>query len=135
MEVARQLRNIAWQVRRWAENEYTGSDGCGWYDNDLCGLCAVASGEIWKRLKAVGADPLIVYCDMDWSGHCYVLVEGYVIDVTATQFFRKMPRVVVRKHTRAKQEWWDISQTFKNIRSFRDWQKRSHWPENQTVKI
>lgn len=77
----RQIKAIAYDVRRWAECLYDTSCHEDW-SPDLCGLCAIASGELTNRLQAAGYPARIAI----GFGHCWVEVCGYYLDVTATQF-------------------------------------------------
>ena len=78
--LAKQIRN---KVERYAKA--TG------HRDDLQGLCLVASFAMAKLFKANGyvADVActVVLHDCEWTvGHCWVVSEGTVFDVTATQF-------------------------------------------------
>lgn len=52
------------------------------FSNDLCGLCARSAAITFKLLKMFGLNPLLC---VTW-GHVFVLLDDYVVDVTATQF-------------------------------------------------
>lgn len=86
------LFNIARGTRRWAE-KYASSGNA---EPSLMGLCAIASGELWKRLNAAGIDARIYQFKREWEGgHCWVEAEGYLIDVTGSQF--QYPKIIIRK--------------------------------------
>lgn len=53
----------------------------------LCGACAVSAYLVFRYAKKIGLETVFVYC----PGHCYTLVEGFVVDLTATQFFAFYP--------------------------------------------
>ena len=93
------LRDIARDVREWGESVVSeDSDYC----NDLCGLCARASYELYKKLrkKKIPAVFVIGY------GHCWVEVAGLLIDVTATQFWgMKKRKVLIEKVEKAYEKY------------------------------
>lgn len=54
---------------------------------DLDCWCAICATEIFKRLRSSGFRPTfyeVIY--KDFEGHCFVVCNGYVLDVTAAQF-------------------------------------------------
>jgi hypothetical protein len=54
---------------------------------NLCGACAIASIVLWRALRAAGfRDTSVVRGWYFGSNHCWVEVEGLLVDVTATQF-------------------------------------------------
>lgn len=74
------------ETRWWAE-AYANRKGMGAH---LAGMCAIASFELWKRLKAAGIKAEVVHCD----GHVLVrafLSRSWLIDLTATQFRDDLP--------------------------------------------
>jgi hypothetical protein len=87
-QLVSQLFAHAKKVRAWAEDiaRNTGRDA-----QTLKGMCAIAAFELFSRLKA---DPklrgrTIVFAKSEF--HAFVLVDGLVVDVTATQFINTDP--------------------------------------------
>lgn len=78
---------------------------------DLQGACADAASIIWDHLKAKNIES--TYVDGDFRGevHCWSQVHlgprYYVIDITATQFDRSMPPVLITTSGRIK-KWYQI---------------------------
>ena len=82
-----QIKRVARSVRKWAE-AYQWVHG---FPYTLAGLCCSASFLIFKEIKATkGLSPVLYWNDH----HAFVFCEGFLVDVTATQFKRKQ-RVVI----------------------------------------
>lgn len=63
---------------------------------NLCGACGIASVVLWRALKAAGfKQATLVRGWYHGSNHCWVVVEGLVVDITATQFGVIAPVVFV----------------------------------------
>ena len=129
------VRQIATNVRRWAERK---NDRLDMFYSDLCGMCAIASAELFCRLKNEGFKPVLVHA----FGHVYVELEGYIVDVTCTQFSIRYPKVMVRKRERLPRdetnwrdrEFWDnVLSRHRSIDSLRRKQESLGWPEEQMV--
>lgn len=63
-------------------------NGCKLLDGDLpdlCGACMYGSIMVFNALKELGRDPRLVEGDGHWFTHC----DGYLIDITASQFGMK----------------------------------------------
>jgi len=118
------VKQIALRVREWAEvvRENTPqSDSYGWYD-DLCGMCAICSYELARRLKRAGFYPRVHVNE----SHSFVRVNKVIVDVTATQFgYRE--RVLIR--SKSPGDWWNDGRSFRfgdkrgMKRAFRGWPK------------
>lgn len=87
-QLVSQLFAHAKEVRVWAEDlaRTTGRD-----TQSLKGMCAIAAFELFDRLMA---DPklrgrAIVFAKSEF--HAFVMVDGLVVDVTATQFVNTDP--------------------------------------------
>ena len=127
-----QVRNIASDVRRWAEDQA--------YDktldevHDLNGYCAIAAAELHRRLVSEGIrNELHMATHGCGSSHCWVVVNDHVVDVTATQFgpFRAQP-VVVLHEKEAEQHWfYRTTEIFYSSKSLRKSQQRTGWPPHQ----
>jgi len=144
MSVAK-VKKLLKQVRHWAETNNQGLD-------DLCGMCAIASQELFLTFKRSGIKSEIVLVDSGGSGHCYVLVSigerQYIADVTATQFCK--PAIVLKKVVDTKiTEWFWSTIThartwphttyveqvkvkrFKSVGAHARELRRAGWPEDQ----
>lgn len=78
------IKEAAKEARKWAEryqrkfkNEFP---------EDLCGMCALATAKLCHELETRGLKPVAVVEDNSVEGHCFAEVEGFAVDVTATQF-------------------------------------------------
>lgn len=86
------IKRIARDVRVWAEKLQ--EEQQQWDDNLGC-MCVIASYELFKRLHKARLDPTICFADCDNYGHAFIRCRGYVVDVTATQFARKIDKVSI----------------------------------------
>jgi len=127
------FRNIAERARQWAEHVIdTEWAAHNMYGPTMSGFCALAAIELFRRLYNAGFDPRLVLstdtgqpyiyardgCIDYGEGHCYVLCDGYVIDITATQFGKK--KIEIRGQRNIRNEWfWNPVLTFKTISGFR----------------
>ena len=123
----KELRAIAQQVRSWAESYAHKNDG--FTIRDLTGMCAIASGELWRRLHIQGQKATICMYDDFGDSHVFVLYNGYLIDLTATQF-GKYPKVIVRKTTN-REYFWRVDYRFPTVFCLRRKQKKQGWPTEQ----
>jgi hypothetical protein len=77
------LLSYARKARRWAER--LEEKECEEYDcfpRDLGGYCVIASIYLYKLLRDAGLNPRVIFNE----DHAFVVCQGYLIDVTATQF-------------------------------------------------
>jgi len=131
----REVRSIARQARKWAEE--LAAKSRGEVASDLCGLCAIAAGHLHKRLRAAGLPSVLAVN----SGHCFVLLGGYVVDVTATQFQGyERRRILIKKLMDLRNEtegrWqnhWRIEHTAVARRDMRKYQLDQGWDPHETV--
>jgi hypothetical protein len=107
------LRRIGMKVRKACELFAHSEDAStydffvytyGEYDNSLRGMCAIASCVLKKELIKKGFNAEVYLGEFDnnyWqSNHCWVVVDNkWIVDVTATQFGRRMPKVLIRATT------------------------------------
>lgn len=78
------LHKIALRVRRWTlDFQRKHNDK---YPTDLVGLCGIASARLYSELVKAGYKPQIAYCRYLQFGHVFVVCDGYVIDLTSSQF-------------------------------------------------
>lgn len=125
----RLVEKVAHDVRNWAEKKAGEGD-------DLCGFCAIASAELHRRLKKLGIETeLHLWDDSDYSCHVFLVVDDYVVDVTATQFweFNNRRVVVLPKKAAEAYEFYNTSAVFKEPPALKRWQKKTGWPEDQMV--
>lgn len=132
------IREIARSVRRWVEN-LAYHETCV-EDHDLTGYCAIASGELFERLVEAGYKPEIRMArdNDDCSCHVFVVVDDYIVDVTATQFrpFTRTP--VLISHERHLQEYWFYGsriRTFSSVAQLERDQRKDGWPSDQIVLV
>jgi hypothetical protein len=86
----KQILKIAKKVRKIAHTFAMSPDSyrLDFHDrSDLRAMCAVASFALYNRLKNEGYDCVFVSGKFkDWNDHCWVEIDGCIVDITATQF-------------------------------------------------
>lgn len=84
----------------------------------LCGLCGFGSAMLFERFKKEGLDVQIANA----VGHWFVVCEGFLVDVTATQFGQA--KICVRDYEKTvkkvqsgeyKMEWWNAKTLSKTL--------------------
>jgi len=121
------LYRIGKKARAWAERtakkEHFGSE--------LSGLCARSAVQLYTLLSQNSIEATIVYNRAHF--HFFVLVEGYVIDVTATQFLNTYDKPVLVLPTEETSQYpqYTIDLVFPAPQKVAFYQKRTHWPTNQ----
>jgi hypothetical protein len=125
------LRDVARDVRVWAEMLQSVRGG----HEDLCGFCAIASAELWRRLKALGIYSQLHVSEDDWCSHVYVVVEEHIVDVTATQFsdIRGLGRdkVYISHYRMATSPHHETQEIFETASALLRWQRSRGWPRDQ----
>ena len=126
------VAGIALEVRIWAMPKAFRSN---YNAHDLTGWCAIASGELHKRLTAAGIDAEIhmwisEYCEC----HCFCVVDDHVVDVTASQFAEFSSQEVVIMPMLEAMEFvmYRGTELFGTAKDLRRFQKRENWPSEQT---
>jgi hypothetical protein len=122
--------SVALEVRAWAEEA---SEKSGNTVIDLNGWCAIASAELHNRLKRVGIDSEL-HMAMEHIGcHVFVVVDDYIVDVTATQFKEFRNETIVMRHNKELMDYWfyQSSEAFPSSKSLRRFQRREQWPMEQ----
>jgi hypothetical protein len=97
---------------------------------DLNGWCAICSYHIFKKLRKLGKKPYFVIVA---DGHCFVLLKGKAIDVTATQFNEK-EQVIVDKleNLQGPYKWYWSKESMKKITTIKEIKKELEgWPKEQ----
>ena len=79
------IHNVAVEVRKWAEvvSSSVHIDNPQGWDSNLTNMCAMVSSVLAHRLHTLGFTSAKL---ADSGCHTFVLYEGYVLDLTATQF-------------------------------------------------
>lgn len=129
--LAVRVNDIAVEVRSWAE-ELARKRGHS-DDYDLNGFCAIASAELLKRLKKEMI-PAEIRLAASWYGsHAYVVVEDYIVDVTATQFSEMRGKTVVIQHEKELEHLWYYKNdhVFVDPKKLRKAQIAWEWPQEQ----
>lgn len=89
------------------------------YPKDLCGLCHIAALATFRKLGG--------HIEIDHAGeHCWAVVDGFVVDVTATQF--DGPPVVVSAGRAQPYFVYTPGRVYKTERGFRNALREWDWP-------
>lgn len=132
MSILTRTRTIAKQVRTWAEKK---AEDANYNPDNLCGWCAIASGQLFKRLQADGIAAEIHIN----SGHTFLVVEDHIVDITATQFheFGNKPVLIIHQKEIDENEHWFYAETkvFKSIAKLHAFQVKEKWPAKQCVLL
>lgn len=99
------------------------------FPKDLCGLCARASAVLFDLLKDKNYEPEIGLSST--RPHVFVMVDGYVVDVTATQYRRKKKVFIVKAEEAPDMYYPEV--TFKSVEELRSYQEFVQWQEDQIV--
>lgn len=126
----RKLRRIGKIARRKSEEI---ADELSWeyISKDLCGFCARGSAILFNELKKRNYEPKIIEGD----GHFYIECNGYIIDITATQF-GDFSKVVVRKKLSTYMKnlgYWNVLNKYNSIEAARKQQRSDGWTIEQTI--
>ena len=121
---------VALEVRAWAEDHATKA---GHTIIDLNGWCAIASAELHNRLKRLDIQSELHMAMEEIGCHVFVMVDDYIVDVTATQFREFRNDAVVMRHGKELMDYCyyqskEVFQSSKNLRSF---QRKEQWPREQ----
>jgi len=119
-------KEVAKATRRWAELVVRTEWARGGYgQSDLGGFCALATIELYRQLKGAGHCPRICLArDDDFNYHCFVLLDGKVVDVTASQFGHQA--VVVRKPA-VRLWYWRPFKVYKTLAGFKSRLRADDW--------
>jgi hypothetical protein len=129
--LAIRVHDIAMEVRSWAEElarKRGYSDGF-----DLNGFCAIASAELFKRLRREKISAELHLATSWYGSHVYVVVEDHIVDVTATQFSEMRSKIVVIQHEKELCHLWYYitSHVFVEPKQLRKAQIEWEWPQDQ----
>jgi len=92
------------------------------FPTTLEGLCGVASGHLFTLLRKAKLKPVIRSNDY----HYFVECGGFIVDITATQFYRKKILVIPDNKKRYAYHT-NKSLKHKSLRDFINWQKKQGW--------
>lgn len=133
-----QLKKHAIANRNWCENLYQRDKSSkkwhGQWDSALTGMCAVASYDLFIRLKSAGFKPEYILGDC----HAFIICNGYLIDTTATQFNISAKKIEIRRWTKKIAErynFWCPQKKYTTIRGIHQYFKddnNDNWPLEQT---
>lgn len=122
------IRKIAYQTRQWAEK--VAKKYPDFFDKeDLCCMCGVASGKLLWMLKQSGIKAQIAVSNC----HTFVLWNGYVVDITATQISRSRKKVEVFRESMIGEMndrdlwWYNIEHRFNSVIAFIKFQREVDW--------
>lgn len=125
------VRPIAKKARLWAARNRSskGRD----FGETLEGMCAVAAAELHRMLCRAGFSPRIALRNTTRDGcHCFVLVEGLLVDVTATQFGLGEVEILPLDETkRLGHPFWKWSRLFDNVEDLARHLEKTQWPDEQ----
>lgn len=119
----RTLLACAKEARKIAEN-IAEKEG---FPRDLEGLCARASAVLFELLEEKGFEPEIGVSST--RPHVFVMAEGYIIDVTATQYRRKKKIFVVKAEDAPCMYFPEM--VFRSVDELRSYQELVQWMEDQ----
>lgn len=131
-ELFEAVNSITADVRNWTEMQQVRSNG----RENLCGFCAIAAAELYRRFEKAGISSEIHMWLSDWGqAHVFVVVDDHVIDVTATQFdeFKHTPVVIMHQREAEAHQFYTSTETFNSVKLLRARQVKQKWPQNQIV--
>jgi hypothetical protein len=98
---------------------------------DLGCMCATASFALYTELKKNGYDCVFVSGRFkDWCDHCWVEIDGMIVDITATQFSGIEDDVLVVPSNDDRYKPYSSRSRRKNMGNLSNMQK-SGWPKEQ----
>lgn len=119
---------IVLQVRKYFDENHE-SYGV---DEDLMGLCAIASAKLFIELKKHGYNPQIA----ENTCHCFLVVNDHIVDITAGQFDKQRRIVIKHLSKRIKklnhvEYYWEVEKLFDSVKDLRTYQFEMRWPNCQ----
>ncbi len=123
---------LATKAREWAVEQ----ENIGWiYGPRLKGLCAITTARLFTMLQEAGIKAVIVTN----RKHCFLTTNGYLVDVTATQFDGVTEEVVVRKVASLKSTsvpyYWQPQFRLNSVEELAMHQAELSWPLYQQVRV
>jgi hypothetical protein len=129
MRTKNKIIKCAQSAREWA-------DGHARYhtifNSSLQGMCAITSAYLFELLIQAGLKAKIAYND----NHCFILTNGYLVDVTASQFPDIKEKICIQKYNQLQcpPRYWRISKKFNSVLELQMYQQEHFWPNYQIVK-
>ncbi len=94
-------------------------------------MCAIASSHLLTLLVQEGLTARIAVLDTeDCGGHCFVECEGFMVDITASQFGERAVEVHSLKQLPAK-VFWCAMYRVSSVDALRQLLEELQWPEEQ----
>jgi hypothetical protein len=121
---------IAEETRKWAETVGRIEK----LDVDLTGFCARGSARLFTNLTAAGYSPeiIVTHAADNRSAHVWVKLNGYIVDITASQFGHQDICVI---ECRPSRPWyWRETYILHGVRQLRELQKEQDWAKEQIVQ-
>ncbi len=117
---------IAENVRNWTEEKAFRTN---YNPGDLCGWCAISAAQLFRELRKEKINAELHYV----SGHCFVVVDDYIVDVTATQFSEFADKKINIIHTKEAEQYWfyTAEKVFTHPTQLRKYQLEERWPRRQ----
>ena len=137
MTTKKQLYNIAKEARDWTEN--FAQLYPRYYSSDLDGLCAIGTSYLSSLLTKNNIPHKIAIYEEEDSGHCFIVCDKKIIDITATQFSKfKLDSIEIRNLEDIdcdKHPIWNITKLVDDPKKLLTYQKRSGWCLEHTIEI
>lgn len=120
------VMSVALSVRKWAVEKAIKRDRAS---SDLCGWCGIASAQLFRALARVNITATLHYT----ANHCFLMVDDYIVDVTATQFraFKQTPVLILHKDEADEYWFYQCADMFEYPAHLRDHQLKEKWPLDQ----
>lgn len=133
LKVRRQIFAIAEQVRKWAEARAAETRS----PNNLQGMCAIASAELWRQLAGSGiAAKIRVWEDDKSCCHAFLVVGDNILCVTATQFSALRDKRIYFAHEKEAEihKFFNHSYEFDTPKELVKWQRKVNFTRWQIAE-
>ncbi len=136
------IRKLAQIVRKTVEviADYESKNHCidGNDERTLAGYCARASALLSTALMREG----IKHTISGGCGHFFIMWEGNIVDVTATQFGEQFPKTMIRSKESIiiiaghyNEGFWKPAENFCSCEELWAWQNKLEWPDEQISRV
>jgi hypothetical protein len=126
----RQLTYLAaLDVREWCEQKQKKAPPFT-YNENLAGMCAVASAKLFKSLETLNIKAEIAAN----HNHVFLVVDGHVVDVTSTQFHRDEKIIILPEIVTEGYYYWKANRKFCTLDELLVYQRQNYWPDYQQPK-
>lgn len=136
MEQEKIILETANEVRIWAEH-YAKNSG---FPPNLCGLCAIASAELHKRLKEKNIHTTLCISEKNGYEECHVFLKtnNKILDITASQFAQKTfgrvkEKIILIPKNKAKFWFWKPYIDFESHTDLINHQVDTFWFHSQVA--